>query len=122
MSEFELPYPPSLNHYYRHVGSRVLISKAGRKYRETVVSLLRSCKIKPLTGRIELHLEAYPPDRRRRDLDNLMKCVIDAVQHAGVYIDDSQIVKIIAEKHDPMPPAGMLYIRIKEICSAEHKK
>lgn len=120
--EFELPYPPSVNHYYRHVGPRVLISKAGRRYREVVVSILRSCAIKALNGEIELHLEAYPPDRRRRDLDNLMKCVLDAMQYAGAYQDDSQIVKISAEKHKPMPPDGMLYIRIKELCSADAEK
>jgi crossover junction endodeoxyribonuclease RusA len=110
--EFELPYPPSVNHYYRHVGHRVLISKAGRKYREVVIALVRSCGIKTLTGKIELLLEAYPPDRRRRDLDNLLKCVLDALEHAGAYQDDSQIVKITAKKHNPMPPDGMLYVRI----------
>ncbi|MCK4982573.1 MAG: RusA family crossover junction endodeoxyribonuclease [Victivallaceae bacterium] len=120
--EFEPPYPPSVNHYYRHVGPRVLISRAGRKYREVVVSFFRSCGIKPLNGRIELFLEAYPPDRRRRDLDNLLKCVLDAMEHAGAYHDDSQIVKITAEKHKPMPPDGMLYIRIKELCNADAEK
>ena len=120
--EFELPYPPSVNHYYRHVGPRVLISREGRRYREIVVVRLRSSGIKPLSGNIELFLEAYPPDRRRRDLDNLMKCVLDSLQHAGAYYDDSQIVKITAEKHEPMPPNGMLYIRINEICSADAEK
>jgi crossover junction endodeoxyribonuclease RusA len=120
--EFELPYPPSVNHYYRHVGPRVLISKAGRKYREIVVSQLRACGIKPLSGRIELFLEAYPPDRRRRDLDNLMKCVLDSLQHAGAYHDDSQIMKITAQKHQPMLPNGMLYIRIEKLCNVDAEK
>jgi crossover junction endodeoxyribonuclease RusA len=120
--EFELPYPPSVNHYYRHVGPRVLISRAGRKYRETVISLLRSRGTKPLSGGIELFLEAYPPDRRRRDLDNLLKCVLDSLQHAGAYHDDSQIVKISAQKHEPMPPDGMIYIRIKKLCNADAEK
>jgi len=120
--EFELPYPPSVNHYYRHVGPRVLISKAGRKYREIVVSQLRSCEIQPLNGGIELFFEAYPPDRRRRDLDNLLKCVLDSLQHAGAYHDDNQIVKINAEKHQPLPPNGMLYIRIEKLCNADAEK
>lgn len=29
--------------------------------------------------------------RRRRDIDNLTKCVLDALAHAGVYEDDCQI-------------------------------
>ena len=32
--ELELPWPPSVNHYYRHVGPRVLISRDGRKRAE----------------------------------------------------------------------------------------
>ncbi|MDD5598718.1 MAG: RusA family crossover junction endodeoxyribonuclease [Victivallaceae bacterium] len=120
--EFELPYPPSVNHYYRHVGPRVLISRAGRKYRETVITRFRSCGIEALNGDIELWLEAYPPDRRRRDLDNLMKCVLDSLQHAGAYHDDSQIVRITAEKHEPLPPDGMLYIRMEKLCNAGVEK
>jgi hypothetical protein len=27
-----LPYPPSVNHYYRRVGPRTLISREGREY------------------------------------------------------------------------------------------
>ena len=33
----------------------------------------------------------YPPDRRRRDLDNLQKSLWDAIQYGGGYRDDSQI-------------------------------
>ncbi len=29
----ELPYPPSVNHYWRRVGDRTLISREGRKFR-----------------------------------------------------------------------------------------
>jgi crossover junction endodeoxyribonuclease RusA len=32
----KLPWPPSDNHYYRHVGPKVLISRDGRAYRARV--------------------------------------------------------------------------------------
>lgn len=32
-----------------------------------------------------------PPDRRKRDLDNLTKALFDALTHAGAYLDDCQI-------------------------------
>jgi crossover junction endodeoxyribonuclease RusA len=41
-----------------------------------------------------LVIQAWLPDRRRRDLDNLLKAVQDALAHAGVYDDDSQIVDL----------------------------
>lgn len=111
LSEFELPFPPSLNHYYRHVGPRVLISRDGRIYRERVGQMLG--KRKTLEGALEIELEFYPPDYRRRDLDNLLKCTFDTLQHAGIYRDDSQITKLTAYKHQPIPPHGSAYIRIK---------
>lgn len=91
MIRLELPWPPSLNHYYRRVGARTLISRAGRLYRATVVRQLRQEHSSPLLGRLHVSIQAYPPDRRRRDLDNAQKALLDALQHAGIYADDSQI-------------------------------
>ncbi len=114
MREFELPWPPSVNHYYRHIGPRVLISRDGRKYRETIISLLGDQKIEPFEDAVDLAVDAYPPDNRRRDLDNLLKCLLDSFTFGGLYRDDSQIKKITITKREPMPPDGMMYIRIKE--------
>nr|DAH86622.1 MAG TPA: endodeoxyribonuclease RUS [Caudoviricetes sp.] len=47
-AEFELPWPPSVNHYYRHVGPRVLISRDGRKYREIVAGIVSQLEIPQL--------------------------------------------------------------------------
>lgn len=123
MREFELPWPPSVNHYYRHVGPRVVISRDGRKYRETIVSLLGDQKIEPFEDAVDLAVDAYPPDNRRRDLDNLLKCLLDSFTFGGLYRDDSQIKKITITKREPMPPDGMMYIRIKEYDeTAEHPR
>lgn len=112
--EFELPWPPSVNHYYRHVGARVLISRDGRRYREMIVSRFRSENIKTFRCPVELGIELYPPDKRRRDVDNSLKCLLDSFTHGGLYEDDSQIQKITITKRDAMPPHGMAYVRIKE--------
>jgi crossover junction endodeoxyribonuclease RusA len=50
-------------------------------------------------------MDAFPPDRRRRDLDNIQKPVLDALQHAGVYEDDSQIDLLVTRRRDlGVPP------------------
>lgn len=91
MITIRLPHPPSLNHYYRRVGPRTLISRGGREYRKLVVATIRGMHLPSLTGRLRVVIWLYPPDRRRRDLDNFQKCLLDSLQHAGVYADDSQI-------------------------------
>ena len=114
MAEFELPWPPSVNHYYRHVGPRVLISSDGRKYREKIVARFQNDRVAKYTGPVELDIELYPPDNRRRDADNSLKCLLDTFTHAGLYDDDSQIHRLVITKREPMPPDGLAFIRIKE--------
>jgi crossover junction endodeoxyribonuclease RusA len=90
-----VPFPPSLNHLYRRVGARTLISREGRRYRERIRGLLMAARLSPATstfrGRVHMTVTLHPPDRKRRDLDNSMKALLDALEHAGVYADDSQI-------------------------------
>jgi crossover junction endodeoxyribonuclease RusA len=70
----------------------VLLSKAGRQYRRHIAGLLLQVGYKPLgEARIGIYIEARPPDNRRRDLDNLNKAMLDALQKANLYDDDSQI-------------------------------
>lgn len=99
--EATLNFPPSLNRYYRVLGSRVLISREGRKYRMMTVSRLGG--VRPLDGELALTVHLYPPDRRRRDADNCLKCLQDSLVHAGALHDDSQIKILHVEMLDPIP-------------------
>ncbi len=109
-----LPYPPTMNTYWRHVGYRTLISREGRTFRRNVCALLGGGRRNPpTTGRIALAMDAFPPDRRRRDLDNLPKSVLDAIGHAGVYADDSQIDLLVIRRRDVVP-GGRLLVTIEE--------
>ena len=99
-----LPYPPSINHYWRNVRGRTLISREGRTFRRNVCALLAGGgpRKPPAGGRIALSMDAFPPDRRRRDLDNIQKPMLDALEHAGVYEDDSQIDLLITRRRPPV--------------------
>jgi Holliday junction resolvase RusA-like endonuclease len=98
MFKLDLPFPPSVNTYWRHVGSRVLVSKKGRQYQASVSSLLKRKRIKTLDCDLIVDIRLIPPDRRRRDVDNSLKALLDAMQFGGVYHDDSQIVRLTVEK------------------------
>lgn len=110
--EFVLPYPPSINHYWRRVGPRTLISREGRRFRERVTATLAALRVQPLTGRLAVRVEVYPPDNRRRDIDNVQKALLDAMQHGGAYADDSQIVRLTIEKCE-LVDGGKTVVRIE---------
>src|SRR5690606_20272447 len=87
-----LTFPPSLNRLYRNVQGKTLISKIGRQYRQTVGWECRAANAPTFQRRpVKVEIVAFMPDARRRDLDNLLKCSLDALQHAQVFADDSQI-------------------------------
>jgi len=109
----ELPYPPSVNHYWRHVGRRTLISRGGRAFRTAVRVALAAAGVRPLDGRLAVAIEVYPPDRRRRDIDNLQKALLDALEHGGAFHDDSQVVWLLTEKAEAVP-GGKVVVRIAE--------
>jgi len=113
MLELELPYPPSINHYWRRVGPRTLISREGRRFRQRVMAILAALHIRPLVGDLAVDVEAFPPDRRRRDIDNIQKALLDALEHGGAYADDSQIVRLTIEKCDPVA-GGKTRVRIRK--------
>lgn len=65
-----LPYPPSINHYWRMWRGRMVIGKEGRAFRKSVLALLspgsgNGPRKPPSGGRIALCMDAFPPDRRR---------------------------------------------------------
>lgn len=90
---YRLPWPPSVNSYIRHTGNRSYITHKGRAYRGEVSNVVLNEETigGALRGRLALHIELIPPDRRRRDIDNHVKSLVDAMMHAGVFQDDEQI-------------------------------
>ena len=112
--ECSLPYPPSVNRYYRAVGQRVLISREGREFRERVCSILADHQWPTLTGRLAVTINVFPPDNRRRDLDNAQKALLDALQHGGLYQDDSQIDDLRSIRRTSVP-GGRVIVGIKEL-------
>jgi crossover junction endodeoxyribonuclease RusA len=113
-----LPYPPSINHYYRHVGNKVLISAEGREYRKRVNAyflgqLADGELVDPMAGKLSVTLSVHCPDKRRRDLDNVQKPLLDALQHAGTYADDSQIDWLLTERCDVVP-GGQVIVNISQ--------
>jgi crossover junction endodeoxyribonuclease RusA len=112
--ELDLPYPPTVNTYYRHVGFSTLISREGREYRRRVESLCLACGVRSLAGPLAVALDVHPPDGRRRDADNVQKPILDALQHGGAYGDDSQVKDLHTIMRDELP-GGRVFVRIRPL-------
>jgi crossover junction endodeoxyribonuclease RusA len=119
MITLRLPFPPSVNRYWRHpsrgpLAGRHLISQEGRAYRDAVrLAVLHQRAVHGLEGQLRLTVHAHPPDLRRRDLDNLLKALLDAMAHAGVVEDDSQFFGISIWRMAPAPPDGHVNVTIE---------
>lgn len=103
MLTLTLPYPPSVNTYWRRNGSRYFVSAKGVKFRDAV----KDCLCEPgdtITGLVKLTILAYPPDRRKRDIDNIAKGVLDSLAHWKVFNDDNQVAKLVIERMEVQSP------------------
>jgi crossover junction endodeoxyribonuclease RusA len=109
-----MPWPPSVNKYWRTFQGRMIISAEGRSYRKAVADqVLIQRGAKHYTGKLRVQIEAFRPDNRRRDLDNLLKAVLDGCTHAGVWEDDSNIVDMRIYWADSI--GGMLKVKVSEV-------
>jgi crossover junction endodeoxyribonuclease RusA len=124
-----LPWPPSVNHYWRHVilktkrglRQRTLISMEGRHYRTEAIRTIR--KQKPVHEiinqpvKVEMHL--FPPDRRKRDIDNYSKCVLDALTHARIWDDDYLVNDLHIKRREIQRGTGSVVLRITKNAASE---
>ena len=119
MIELTLPWPPSTNTVWRNLRGRTLLSKRGREFRRLVGEMVgQQYDDAPLRGRLSVHVTLYPPDRRKRDIDNYGgKALLDALTHAQVWADDEQIDRLTIIRGESAKGGGCL-VTIDEVGSA----
>ena len=118
MVRYELPFPPTTNHYWRHQvvkgKARIFLGADGKAYRAHVGYLTKPLE---LAGRLSVIITVQAPDKRRYDIDNRLKPVLDALTAARVWNDDSQVdqLTIIRLKPDKSLPEGRCTVTISEV-------
>lgn len=123
MTVLDLPFPPSMNTYWRHpttgkLAGRHLISEKGRAYRESVIETAARYRVPMFQRPVSVSIDVFPPDRRRRDLDNLLKALLDSLVHARVLEDDSLINRLLIERC-AVSPKGLVRVFINPIPTQE---
>ncbi len=122
MLELNLPYPPSVNHYYTKWAEgkrvRVAVAAAGSRYRAAVYCYrLETLKNpRPLKTRLAVEVELWRPDRRKKgyDIDNFLKCLFDSFTYAGIWEDDEQVDCLLVHKRGVEAP-GKIKVTLREI-------
>lgn len=107
-----LPLPPSVNNYWRKSPRGMYITKAGKDFRKRVAEIVAEHNaIKFGTSRIFMAVRLSMRDRRAADLDNRLKALNDALEHAGVFDDDEQIDELHV-KRGPIIKGGECFVVI----------
>lgn len=118
-----MPYPPSINNYYKQVrGGGVRIGTEGKAYREKIIDVIQQAlpKTEVLDEKLSVWIEAYMPDKRIRDLDNIQKALLDAITHAGrVWNDDFHIDDLRTVRAGLIPKGSFVRVHIRRIIKPE---
>jgi crossover junction endodeoxyribonuclease RusA len=112
MIELNLPYPPSVNTYWGFRGSRRFLTKTANDFK--LIVNLAAKRARFGDDKVGLEILLHAPDRRRRDIDNVLKPLIDALQAAGVFDDDSQVDQLMVARGSVLK-GGSCVVKIKSL-------
>lgn len=109
----ELPYPVTVNHYWRtnYIDKRTYISERGLKFKRSVVANY-GYLCKPVAGNVALEIVIKPMLTKKGiqskaliDLDNGCKCILDSL--IGIaYVDDKQVKEITLKYGEAIQGGG----------------
>lgn len=104
MIMISLPYPPSGNHMWKHTtkGKHYLTTKARDYYADVGMATYHQQAVIGIDQPMRVQCLLYPPDKRRRDMDNAWKVIADSLTKSGVWVDDSLIRSLLIEWMDPV--------------------
>lgn len=115
-----LDWPPTGNHCYTVARGRKILATKGRRYRDaTIARIIEQAQGQSVQGRLRVIILVSPPDRRARDLDNLIKLPLDCLQKAGVIVNDAHIDDLSVKRLHPCLDGLMqIYVSSMESWSA----
>lgn len=116
MITFELPLPPSANRRLdvKRVGKKTIFYKNKKvtDYEKQVSLICHKYRHAFMADqKLSMHVNVFPANRRRRDLDNFFKILQDSLQKAEVIPDDYQFDELIIRRESLL--ANKLVVKIK---------
>ncbi len=111
--------PPTVNHYWGKSGKSWYTLKKVRGFKEKLAWTVLSKKenrqiISSIYNKgVEVDIEVYIHDRRRRDIDNMLKGILDALKGI-VYSDDSLVSSVKISKRLSQEPKTVIIVKACE--------
>lgn len=100
-----LPFPPTVNHIWVRGKKGFYMSDKGKQFFWDAFVMIREWKMSnvmplnlPLKLAVKIIFGAYLPNNRKRDLDNLLKGLQDALVKCGILADDSLVEDVRIHK------------------------
>lgn len=116
--KINLTFPTVTGNHYKSLNfarKRVFVTKSGQRYRLAIkADLMKADAIKRYDVPLSVKMKIVPPDRRRRDIDNICKTLFDALTLAGLWTDDKLIKKLTVEVVEPTKP-GYIEMEIDDV-------
>lgn len=110
-----LPYPPSVNTYYRNFNGRMVLSAKGREFKQLVAEyVIENCVPKLGDKFVKVTIIMRPRDKRKTDVDSRIKATLDALESAGVFDNDYQVEHLEVIRGEPIKN-GRVVVTIEEI-------
>lgn len=91
-----LPFPPNTNNLFANGSRGRFPTPRYKAWTVAATEALSRQRVRRVKGRYRLVLIFDRPDRRKRDLDGVLKAPIDILVKAGVTPDDSLCSRIVA--------------------------
>ncbi len=123
MITLELPFPPSVNHYWRKGRNVTYISKEGQHFIQDVAAIVTRAFLandwQPWGEDVRLNvaLVLHAPTRRKYDIDNRIKATLDALVKAGLFEDDEQVDTLGVSRGEYRKNAGCCYVTITPVAA-----
>ena len=108
-----LSYPPSANRLWRNIRGRTIKSAEYRHWLALVYGEILVARCGRISGAYRLEVRATAPDRRRRDIDNLLKPISDALVTSGVVADDCAAISVYAEWAPDIVTGGQIIATVR---------
>lgn len=135
--EYRLPWPPSINHYWRHKiipgGKRevigptgklvkptrahagIYVSSEGKAFRRAVIAaVMHSLPEEQIDWPVSARILLWSPNGIKRDIDNRVKPILDAMTLAGVWTDDWCVRGLAVLDMGIERPNGLCIVQISD--------